>query len=489
MTLDEPTTVVSEGSTVENRVLCVDLDGSLLATDLLYESFLALLRWKPLDLWRVPLWICLGKAQLKRRLAERVELDVRSLPVHEEVVDFLRQERSEGRQLVLVTAAEERLARAVADHMGLFDDVIASDGTSNLKGRVKLQAIEARFGRNGFDYIGNDWEDLLIWKSSGKAIVVRPGARLLEAVRSGRSPVKVFERTEGRVGPWLRMLRPHQWAKNILLFVPLITSHRLMEWSLIVTTLIAFLAFSLGASAIYILNDLMDLPSDRLHPHKKRRPLASGRVGIPGALAICFLTLGAAIGLAILLPPQFLAMLLIYLFTSMAYTFVLKQKLMIDVLCLAGLYTLRIVAGGAATGIPMTMWLLAFSVFLFLSLAFVKRYGELAAMSGSSTGLIPGRGYMALDADMIRSAGTASGYLSVLVVCLYIHDGQSAVLYHHPEWLWLVCPALLYWISRIWFLAQRGQLHSDPVIFTLVDWRSWLVGIVCAAIAVAATVL
>jgi 4-hydroxybenzoate polyprenyltransferase len=477
------------GSKVSKRVLCVDLDGSLLATDLLYESFLGLIRSRPWDIWRVPLWIGQGRAQLKRRLAERANLDVRSLPLHNDVANFLREQHDLGRRLVLATAAEEHLARAVADHLDLFDEVIASDGKSNLKGRAKLRAIEARFGRRGFDYLGDGWEDLPIWESAGAAIVVQPGTRLLKAVRAFRAPTEVFERTEGIVSPWLQMLRVHQWAKNALLFVPLITSHRLTEWPLIAATFIAFFAFSFAASGVYVLNDLIDMPSDRLHPHKKARALASGRVSIRLGLIACPLALAAAIALSALLPVSFLGLLLLYVVTSTLYTFSLKKKLLIDVFCLAGLYTLRILAGGAATGIPMTPWLVAFSMFIFLSLAFVKRYTELEEASRTNREAAPGRGYRAVDAEMIRSVGPASGYIAVLVVCLYVNDRTSTILYRHPEWLWLLCPIILYWISRIWFLAQRGQLHTDPLVFTLIDWRSWIAAISCGLIILAATLL
>ncbi len=292
-----------------------------------------------------------------------------------------------------------------------------------------------------------------------------------------------------RLWPFLKLLRPHQWAKNVLLFVPVITSHRLLEWPVTTASLLAFVAFSMAASAVYILNDLMDIPSDRRHPTKKYRPLASGAISIPVGLAICPIALGASIGVAALLPRPFLGMVMLYLLISTAYTFWLKKKLMVDVLCLAGLYTLRIVAGGAASGIPMTPWLLAFSMFMFLSLAFVKRYTELAQASKNEEDKLAGRGYLAIDLEMIRSVGPSSAYVAVLVICLYINDHQSTALYHRPEWLWLLCPVILFWISRIWFLAQRGQLHTDPVLFTLIDPKSWVAGLTCVTIIVAATFL
>jgi 4-hydroxybenzoate polyprenyltransferase len=471
---------------VVSRVLCVDLDGSLLSTDLLYETFVAFLRKNPLELWKVFVWVSQGKAQLKRRLAELDEVDVRLLPLNEEVLAFLRRQREAGQRLVLATAAEESLARAVADHLGLFDEVIASDSTVNLKGPAKLRAIESRFGPGGFEYVGNGWEDLPIWESAGAAIAVQPSARLLREIQSRRIPCHVFECTEGAHSSWPKLLRIHQWAKNLLLFVPLLMAHRVGEWPLVLASMVAFLAFSFGASSIYILNDLIDLTSDRMHPRKRFRPLASGRISIRSGLAACTLLLGTSIALAAFRLP-FLKILLLYLTTSTAYTFILKKKLMIDVLCLAGLYTLRIVAGGAVTGIPISTWLMAFSMFLFLSLAFVKRYTELAAQSTSRGDLIHGRNYRAIDLDMVRSVGPASGYIAVLVICLYLNDRESIAVYRHPNWLLLLCPVILYWISRVWFLAQRGQMHSDPVVFALRDQKSLIAGIVCAAIIAAAT--
>jgi 4-hydroxybenzoate polyprenyltransferase/phosphoserine phosphatase len=470
------------------RVLCVDLDGSLIASDLLHESFLGLMRTRPLDALQIPIWLLRGRAYLKRQLAERAAPDVRALPYHDDVVAYLRSQRDEGRRLVLATAADERLARGVAEHLGLFDNVIASDGKSNLKGQAKLRAIEAQYGRGGFDYIGNAWEDLPIWESAGAAVIVRPSQQLLAKVRSRRPNALVFARSGGTLVASLKMLRVHQWAKNLLLFVPLIAAHRLGDWRLILAVLVAFFAFSFGASAIYIVNDLIDLPSDRTHFRKRSRPLASGRIPISAGLATFPLLLGASIALAALLPLSFLGILLFYLATSTAYTFLFKKKLLIDVLCLAGLYTLRILAGGSAIGVEITTWLMAFSMFFFLSLAFVKRYTELDGLGREHRGFLSSRGYCKEDLELIRAVGPASGYMAVLVLCLYLNDPLTSALYHHPKVLWLLCPMVLYWITRVWFLAQRGQLHSDPIVFALTDWRSLATGVIGGGIVVAATI-
>lgn len=469
------------------RVLCVDLDGSLIAGDLLYESLMGLLRTRPLEALRIPGWLSQGRACLKRRLAERGGVDAAALPYHEDVIDYLRREKAAGRRLVLATASDEGPARLVADHLGLFDDVISSDGTNNLKGAEKLRAIEAKYGRGGFDYLGNGPEDLPIWRAAGAAVVARPGSKLLAAVRTVQPDARVFDRTGPKLSVWPKLLRVHQWVKNVLIFVPVLMGHRFHEPALILACLIAFFAFSFGASSIYIVNDLIDLPSDRAHPRKRRRPLAAGAVSIPAGIAASLVLLASSLALGLLLPPMFALILCLYLATSISYTFVLKKKLMVDVLCLAGLYTLRILAGGAATGIVISPWLMAFSMFLFLSLAFVKRYTELSGGAPQPQAeRIPGRGYMAVDLDMIRSVGPASGYLAVLVVCLFLNDPLSVAPYPHPRRLWLICPVLLYWISRIWFLAQRGQMHSDPVVFAVSDRISLVSGLLCAAILIAA---
>jgi 4-hydroxybenzoate polyprenyltransferase/phosphoserine phosphatase len=470
-----------------HRVICVDLNGCLIASDLLYESLMCLLRTRTRDAVRIPVWLLKGRAHLERQLAERAAPNFATLPYRSDVVAYLRKLRDGSCRLVLATAADELLARPVAEHLGLFDDIIASDGKSSLKGRAKLLAIEARYGDCGFDYVGNSSEDLPIWESAREAVIVRPGKKLLKALHARQPPAHVFVRTEGGPATWLRMLRVHQWAKNLLVFVPLLAAHRLTALPLVLASLIAFAAFSLGASAVYVVNDLIDLTSDRVHARKRSRPLASGRIPIPVGMATLPLLVCAAIALGALLPLPFLGVLLVYLATSMAYTFILKRKLLVDVLCLAGLYTLRILGGGAAIGVEITPWLMAFSMFLFLSLAFVKRFAELAEPSRETIGYLPGRGYRQADLDMIRSVGPASGYIATLVLCLYVNDPSCASQYRNPKLLWLLCPLVLYWITRIWFLAQRGQMHSDPIVFALNDWRSVVVALVGAAIVVTAT--
>lgn len=449
--------------------LCVDLDGTLIATDLLWESYFALARRRPWALARLPGWLLRGRARLKREIAVRVELDPGALPYRAEVVEFLRAEKAQGRRLVLATASDRRLAEAVAGHLGLFDEVMASDGEANLKGAAKRRALEGRFGPGGYAYIGDSAADLPVWEGAGEALVVGSSDGLARRTSSIRQPSRVFEAPGVRPAALARALRAHQWAKNVLVFVALIASHRFTDLAAWFSCLAAFASFSAAASAVYILNDLLDLEADRKHHRKRSRPFASGAAPIPVGVAMIGLLAALAAVAAIPLPPRFAMLLAAYLAMTTLYSAFLKRKLMVDVLCLAGLYTLRIVAGGVAAGVAISPWLMAFSMFLFLSLAFAKRYTELTA-AGEGVWQLPGRGYRgATDLDVIRSLGATSGYLCVLVFCLYLNSPDVYAHYHHPDALWFMCPILLYWVSRVWFFACREALADDPVVFALRD--------------------
>jgi 4-hydroxybenzoate polyprenyltransferase/phosphoserine phosphatase len=471
-----PSTEDGPGPDGRGVPLFVDLDGTLVATDLLWESVLELARTRPHHIWRLPLWLLEGRSNLKRRAAELIELEVETLPYRPEVLEYLRRRREEGRPIVLATASEERLARAVAGHLGLFDAVLASDGRINLKGTAKLEAIRGWCGPDGrFDYMGDSRADLPIWSAARRPILVGPGRRLLDRTRRLGVEGEVVDTPGGAARQALRAARPHQWAKNALLFVPLITAHRWFDWAALGRALVAFVAFSLAASSAYLLNDLLDLRFDRRHPSKRRRPLASGRLSITVAAVLSAGLLAGSLAISAALTPAFLGMVLLYLALTISYSLYLKRKLMVDVLCLAGLYTHRILAGGVATWIPISPWLLAFSMFLFLSLAFAKRYTELDVMQAGA-GRVAGRGYRPGDLDMVRSLGPASGYLCIVIFCLYINNNDILSLYRRPWLLWMICPVYLYWISRVWFLAHRGELNHDPLVFALGDRISYMAG-------------
>jgi 4-hydroxybenzoate polyprenyltransferase len=472
------------------KPLCVDLDGTLLATDLLWESIILLLRNRAITLLRSPLWLSKGRAHFKRKIAESVTLNPASLPYREDVISFLKKERSSGREIILATASDQHNALLIADYLGIFSTVVASDGEKNLSGYKKLEAIKNHVGCNPFDYIGDARIDIPLWQEAHNAILVHPPARLLRRVSRMATVQQVFPSQ----GNWLRHLikaiRVQQWSKNLLLFVPLLLAHRVTDIAAIIHACYAFVAFSLCASSVYIVNDLLDLESDRLHPLKKSRPFASGSLQLKTGISLVplFLAISFSVSL-VLLTPLFSAALLLYLITTTAYSFYFKRLAIFDVVLLAGLYTLRIVVGGIATGIHVTPWLLGFSMFFFLSLAFVKRYAELRVMQLHKRENNCSRGYLAEDVELLRIAGSTSGYLSVLVLALYINNNDVARLYANPTLLWLIGPCLLYWITRIWLLASRGVMQDDPIVFTAKDRASYVVGLITVLIVAAAAIV
>ncbi len=451
--------------------LCVDLDGTLIRTDLRLESVLHLVGRNPLLLFMLPVWLLRGRAALKAEIAARVELNPAALPYDMPLLNWLRTERARGRDLWLCTAANERLAAQIASHLGLFAGVLASEQGHFLSGRSKAQRLVELFGDGGFDYCGNEQRDPAVWQHVHARVVPAGGE---------------FAPQASRWRALAHAVRPHQWAKNLLIFVPLLTSHHAGNLAALGTTLLAVLAFSLAASAVYVLNDLLDLEVDRKHPRKASRPFAAGDASIASGLLLIPALLGAAALVASLLPVMFRLVLATYLALTLAYSLNLKRRVLIDAMALAGLYTLRIIAGAAATSIALSFWLLLFSVFLFLSLAFAKRYAELDELRRQHRLRAEGRGYQTDDLPILRSMGTAAGYLCVLVLALYINSPDVGALYHRPKIIWLLCVVMLYWISRLWVVAQRGKLHDDPVIYALTDRVSLMTGMLAAFIVVAA---
>jgi 4-hydroxybenzoate polyprenyltransferase len=452
--------------------LVVDLDGTLIKTDLLLESVCSLLRQEPLALFALPIWLLKGRAHLKREIAQRVQLDPALLPYRTELLDYLRAEHDKGRSIILATASDERFATQVADHLTLFDMVLASDGITNLAAERKRACLVAQFGEKGFDYAGDESRDLAVWSSARKAIVVSPNPRLKQAAVKVSQFERAFAEPGASVAEYLRALRPQQWLKNILVFVPLFAAHLFTEPILLVRTIIAFVAFCCCASSGYLVNDLCDLPADRHHPAKRLRPFASGE--LPLAYGFAMAPVLAVFGclLAGLLSGLSLGIVVLYFIVAAAYSLSLKKEVLLDVFTLASLYTLRIIEGGLAAAVPLSVWLLAFSMFLFLSLAFIKRYAELVIMRSVDGDQAKARSYEPSDAELLVSKGTASGYAAVLVLSLYIGSGAVKVLYSTHEVLWLVCPLLLYWISYLWLVAHRGKMHHDPLIFAVRDRTS-----------------
>jgi 4-hydroxybenzoate polyprenyltransferase/phosphoserine phosphatase len=466
--------------------LCVDLDGTLIHTDMLLESLLSI--WnKPLTLIRAfAAFLFRGKAEMKRIVAEAARVDASVLPYREDLVSFLREKRREGRKVLLVTATHELVANEVAGCVGVFDGVMATRGGLNLGGRRKRDALVEKFGERGFDYVGDHKKDLPVLEAAREAYLADPSRSLERKARSKANVREVFRRKISRPKSVLKGLRLHQWSKNVLLAVPLVTAHRVGDLRSILVLALGILSFGLQASATYIVNDLHDLSDDRRHPKKRLRPWACGELSIPTGVALVLVlsAAGLTIGIAFL-PLPFFLLLLAYTALTLAYSFDLKRRLIVDTIVLAGLYTLRILAGAAAISVGTTPWLLMFSFFFFLCLALLKRYIEMAGTTAQ--GKVPGRGYMAADIDVILAIGPASGLMSVLVMALYINSPDVMVLYRTPQVLWLILPLLVYWITRVWFLAKRMEIDHDPVFFALTDKRSYAIGMLAAIILLLAT--
>lgn len=464
--------------------LCVDLDGTLLKSDVLYESLLALLSRNPFYLFLLPFWLVKGKAALKHEIASRVELDPATLPYDERLVSLLKE--TPARPRVLCTATNAKFAHRIAEHLGVFDQVLASDDQLNLSGSRKASALVDRFGERGFDYAGNESVDLDVWSRARCAWVVNGSRSLAQRAAKVTTVDRHLPASSGGLRTWIKAIRVHQWLKNLLVFLPLLASHRFYDAMSVVHVGIAFLAFGLCASGVYVLNDLLDLPSDRRHPRKCRRPFAAGTLPLLHGLAAAPALTLAGFALALLVSPMFALVLAGYYVMTLAYSLRLKRVVMVDVVVLAGLYTIRIIGGAAAIDSPLSFWLLAFSMFLFLSLAMLKRYTELATMLASGNDKASGRGYAVDDLPLIQSLGGASGYLAVLVFALYINSPESLALYRHPQVLWLICPMLLYWISRVWIKAHRGGMDDDPVVFAVTDRISQIVIAVCGLLVLGA---
>jgi 4-hydroxybenzoate polyprenyltransferase len=459
-----------ESPTIQAEIpLVADLDGTIVRTDLLLESWLALLKQNPFYFLLLPLWLLRGKAFVKREIARRVELDATLLPYRMDLLEYLKRQRVRGRSIVLATASDALIAQRVADHLGLFDAVFASDGSTNLSGGQKRDRLVEAFGDKGFDYAGNDSRDLPVWRSARQAVVVGRERRLHSRMARKRAIDCDIAPDQRSWCDLLKPLRLEQWLKNLLVFVPLFAAHRVLEASSSVKTLLAFAAFGCCASAGYVLNDLLDLAADRRHPEKRHRPFAAG--DLPLAYGLIMIPVLAAIGsaIAILVSPLFLGMLWIYAALTATYSFSVRRVVLLDVIFLAGLYTMRVMAGAVAISVWPTQWLLAFSTFLFLSLALVKRYGELVIMKRLDGEQAHSRSYELSDSELLAAMGSASGYAAVLVLALYIESDIAHDIYGRPRLIWFLCPLMLYWISHIWLIAHRGKMPGDPLVFATRD--------------------
>lgn len=471
---------------VDTTVLAVDLDGTLCRTDTLHEAILALLARRPGAILMLPGWLRYGRAAFKARLAEEDVVPGTCLPLNETVLEMVREARASGRRTTLVTAAHQRQAEAVAAATGLFDDVVGSCEGHNLKGSNKAQRLVTLYGEGGFDYVGDCTTDLPVWKQARNAVTVGAGRGLRRAAEAVNPGTTHLDPPRGRAWSMLRALRPHQWSKNVLLFLPMLAAHDITAAGPVA---LAFLAFCFTASAVYIVNDLLDLAADRAHPRKCRRPFASGALGAGHGAVMTALLLVAALALGLATGQGlFLGVLAVYLAITFAYSLSLKRKLIIDVLALAGLYTIRIVAGGVAAGLVLSPWLLGFSMFLFLGLAAVKRQAELTDQMATSRES-SGRAYMIEDLPILRALAVSAGMAAVLVLSLYISSDDVVVLYASPAVLWLLCPLVLYWMLHMIMSTHRGHMTDDPIVFAATDRTSQATTLCAIGIVVAATFL
>lgn len=464
----------------EAKVLCVDLDGTLLRSDTLYELLARMLRRNPLYIFLLPFWILRGRAFLKRKLTSLFGEYIDTLPYSDVVVSYINEAKSSGRKLYLATACDEILARKIADKFGIFDDVFGSNSGLNLKSSEKAKFLVSKFGSGNFDYMGDSNSDFPVWDVCKCAIGVNLSQRLAKNFKKKYSNSKILYSSNQKswlngIFSFLREMRIHQWAKNILVFVPLVLSHNYLQINGILNSIAAFFAFSFCASATYIFNDILDIESDRRHRQKKNRPIASGEVSIPSAISLCIILAMATLGICACLPIDFSFVLFSYVLATLSYSFYFKRKLLADVMLLAILYTVRIYAGACATGIEISFWLFAFSVFIFLSLAFLKRFVEVKDMSESEP--VEGRAYIGSDAFILGAMGVSSGFVSALTYMVYV-DFAAGVFYGAPQVLLFCVVPIALFICRIWIRAGRGQVHSDPIFSALKDSYNYALALI-----------
>jgi 4-hydroxybenzoate polyprenyltransferase len=462
----------------------VDLNGTLIASDSLLECALLLAKRRPISLLKLPIWLAKGKAYLKERLAADDFLDVAQLPYRKDLCEHLQNERAKGRFIYLATAADKRIARRVAQHLGLFDGVIASDGTNNMMGTRKLDAIR-EVAKDDFAYAGNSRRDLVIWSAAESAILVNTARSVTEAVQRTGKVQHIFPPAGNLFVEIVRVARLHQWLKNMLVFVPLLTSFRFTEVAAVYHAMLAFFAFSFCASATYAINDLFDVQSDRSHPRKRFRPIASGRLSIPVGLGLALVSFGAGLGLAASLSFEMLAVVLAYAVTTTAYSWYVKTRVLMDVIVLAGLYTIRVFGGAIAINVQVSVWLLAFSLFVFLSLALIKRCSELMLLTSRGLAETPGRDYEVNDLKVLWPIGMATAVASILIFALYLTSSDLLTRYGTPSLLWPVGLALFYWLGRMWIKTARGEMSDDPLVYALKDIgsRTLIAGIVILTLA------
>jgi 4-hydroxybenzoate polyprenyltransferase/phosphoserine phosphatase len=464
------------------KPLVIDLDSTLIKSDTLVESIVLLIKRNPLYIFALAFWLLSGRAQFKSKIADKIQLSIDLLPYRQDLIEYIRTEKSSGRTVVLATASNEKTALAIEDHLRIFDKVLFSDSNTNLKGQTKADKLVELYGEKGFVYAGDSKSDLPVWESADAAILINCSESLKRKVQSTTQIEQEYQSNKNIFKLIIKEMRLYQWVKNLLVFLPLILAHYIGNGDMWLSAVKAFFAFGFTASAVYLLNDLLDLNSDRKHRSKRNRPFASGNLSPLYGLFLLPLLLVSALLISLTLPPYFLLVLGAYFGITLGYSFLIKRIYLLDILVLAGLYTIRIICGGAACDVPISPWLLAFSMFIFLSLAAAKRYTELSQTEIYDKTKLSGRGYRKVDMPLLSTLGLSSGMLSVLVFAIYTFSPEVAKLYESPKFIFAACPVLLYWIGRIWFLTVRGELADDPVIFAVKDKVSYVVAVIIVSL-------
>jgi 4-hydroxybenzoate polyprenyltransferase len=461
------------------RNLVVDLDGTLVLTDMLFESLILFIKFRSYRILFLLMHLLRGKVEFKNFISNEIEglLNVKSLPYNQKLIKWIYDQKKNGAKVFLATATHESIAKKIGLHLKLFDGIFATKNI-NLKGLVKKDCLISAFGKKGYEYVGNAKSDLPVWESSSICYIVAPELGVLRAAQKINKVEIIFNSRSSYFFNLISSLRAHQWTKNILIFVPLFASHNFFDLHLLSQSVIAFLTFGLCASSAYLTNDLLDLQEDRLHATKRLRPIASGQFPIFHAFMLVPILLSISFCISALLLTKVYCLVLFFYFTlAVTYSLYLKRLAIFDVTTLAILYITRIVAGSTSNNLPISLWMFLFCMFIFLSLAFLKRYTELFDQrQASSREKSLGRGYFPSDFELLTSYGIASGYISVLILALYFNDPLSIALYKNQLWALLSCPLLILWISRMWLIAHRGEMHDDPVLFVIKDTTSIVIG-------------
>ena len=451
--------------------LVFDLDGTLIVGDCLWEAVVHAACTKPWILLGTALaFLNHGRSRAKTHLAERCPVGPRNIAPNTATIAHLTKELEAGRTCLMATASPMKWAKEINDSLGSpFDEIFATlPSGENLKGPTKARVLEDRFGKKGFDYVGDSISDIPVWKAARQAILAGGSKKTAVAAKKAGIEAQEIEPRRQR-GRWSELLRTHQWSKNLLVLIPLVAAHKYGELDTIIAGLVTLAAFCATASGNYILNDLWDAPRDRGHPDKCSRPLAAGEIGVPTALGTAALLVVGGLSLGATVSPATAGALAIYMALAFGYSHWAKSVMILDALVLASLYCIRLWTGGTATETPVSFWLMSASLFLFFSLALGKRDAELSAHQKTN-----GRGYKHGDRTNIAAIGAASAVGSAFMLCLYIQSPEAQTYYAHNPLLWALPSGCIYWAGRFWLLCGRGQMTEDPVIWAIKDKPTWL---------------